>query len=359
MSQRDKKRKLTEQLGAWLKGDLRLREERELYRTAQEDPFLQDALQGYDRFPEGNHSNTIAALKGKLKKQKRRGMILPIRIAAAAASILILTASVWWLLQPSQAELASAETTEKMEEQPSTAEEGIAPPMSDEEQMAKESEKKEVLPPVIEQKEVASKPQIQKTEATKPEMAERPKEEISEEMAMDVQPVSPIVLPEEDINPPPPPPAPVREEAVAAGQAAAKKKSDQNNVISRESIPYAPIAKSRRMQAPSAYDLSEQDQLIQRARPVGGFAALENYLDSVWQKPWKADSTLVEEPFIELEFQVLKDGTLSDFRILNSINVEEDSTFIQVLKNGPAWEFVDPNMKQAVKVQYRFPKRNN
>jgi hypothetical protein len=86
----------------------------------------------------------------------------------------------------------------------------------------------------------------------------------------------------------------------------------------------------------------KRDQRFQPARPVGGFAALENYLDSVWQKPWKADSTLVEEPFIELEFQVLKDGTLSDFRILNSINVEEDSTFIQVLKNGPAWGVCRP-----------------
>jgi cytoskeletal protein RodZ len=363
MSQRDKKRTMTEQLGAWLKGDLRMREERELYRAAREDPFLQEALQGYDRFPEGNHVDAVASIKGKLNKQKRRGLILPIRLAAAAASILILTASVWWLLQPAQGELAIAESTETIEELPQTVEESSSPIMADEEPATEEVPvETKAAQPAIEQKEVASKPQPQKKEVVEPEVAELSieKEEALEEMALDVSPPSPpppSPLPGEKISPAP---APVREETIASGQAAAKKKkSDQSDVSLRESTPYAPTAQSRRLQAPSAYNLIEQDQLTQAARPLGGFEALENYLDSAWQQPWKADSMLVEAPFIEVEFQVLKDGSLSDFRILKSVKPEEDSTFIQLLKNGPRWEYLNNELKQPVKVQYRYPQRND
>lgn len=359
MSQRDKKRTASELLWAWLKGDLRSREERDLYRAAEEDPFLNEALQGYEHFPEGKHVERIHSIKSKLKKQKRRGIILPLRIAAVAASVLIVAVSMWWIIQPQNDDLASAESIEQAKElDASTVEKQMTPVVADE-QKTREPEPAEPIAsePAQKREKVSPKPQIEKKVQPEPELAEIEKEGVAdmEELAMDVVPAPPPpVSPAEAVKPVPPP---AREESVAAGQAAAKKKDVQEEMALREYEETRSSARSRRIQAPNAYMVPSQDMETQTARPVGGFFALENYLDSAWQKPWLNDTSGIAAQFIGLEFQVLKDGTLTNFLITDPSTPKADSSFIQLLRQGPKWEYVNPDLSQPVRVQYRYPQK--
>ncbi len=362
MNQRDNKRSVSELLLSWLKGDLRSREERELYHAAKDDPFLNEALQGYEGLPEGKHLDRIASIKSKLNRQKKRGIILPIRIAVAAASIMLVAFSAWWIVQTPSSDLASAEPSEQVEEEASATEESMTPLVADEIQTEEPEPKKNTgIQLFKKQEDTSPKLPAIKLRPAEPEVAELEKEEEDEieELALDISPPSPPppspTLPTEEIKPPP---APVREESVASGQSAAKKKSDKKEITLQEYEQVTPSARSRQMQKPSALQVPVQDMEAQPARPLGGFDALENYLDSAWQKPWQKDSLTDAYEFIGLEFEVLKDGTLTNFLITNPSTPNGDSSFIQLLRQGPKWEYVHPNVTQPVKVKYRFPKKN-
>ena len=127
MSQKGKKQSVAELLKAWLRGDLQSRQEHDLYQATEDDPFLRDALQGYESFPEGQHSKRIDNIKNQLHQKKERRIILPIRIAAAAASILIVTMSVLWLTQSPQADLADMPNVEPATEKGTPVDDAIIP----------------------------------------------------------------------------------------------------------------------------------------------------------------------------------------------------------------------------------------
>ncbi len=55
-----KDRDIIQMLKEWLSGDAGYQKERELSDMAQDDPFLADALSGYQSFPEGDHEGRIA-----------------------------------------------------------------------------------------------------------------------------------------------------------------------------------------------------------------------------------------------------------------------------------------------------------
>lgn len=364
MSQRDNNKTGVKLLWAWLKGNLRSRDERELYRAAQDDPFLKESLEGYQRFPEAKHIDRIERIKGKLGQQKKKGVILPIplRIAAAAASVLIVSASVWWILRPQQAELADMQSTESVQKEPVPAEDVISPAYADEEEVPElqVAEKKQIQP-VPEQKGTTPPVPQKKPEQPKPEIAlkDEMKEDVLEEVAIDMAPSPaaplpppPLEKPEEEIKPRT---SPAREEKIETGRMAAKKKKEDAGIQLRENDQYSPIARSQKIQSPTAYQIPEQNQ---SAQPVGGFYALENYLDSAWQQASSEDSLLVKGNYIGLEFQVLRNGNLTNFMITNSINPYQDSLFIKTLQKGPKWEYVNPQLKEPVKVKYRYPVKN-
>jgi hypothetical protein len=92
------------QIKKYLEGKLDARSRYELERRAQDDPFLMDALEGYENAgkpQDENLKNLTDLLKQRTEKKERR--IIPIRYIAIAASVLlVLFAGLLWMLnQPS------------------------------------------------------------------------------------------------------------------------------------------------------------------------------------------------------------------------------------------------------------------
>ncbi len=114
-----KDRDIIQMLKEWLSGDAGYQKERELSDMAQDDPFLADALSGYQSFPEGDHEGRIAQIRERLNKTEKRRLVPPIlwRIAAGGAIVIAAVFALRWVntdpLQPISQEMAETQSIEE------------------------------------------------------------------------------------------------------------------------------------------------------------------------------------------------------------------------------------------------------
>lgn len=79
-------------LKGWLSGNAGLKEERELQQLAQDDPFLADALGGYQDTPEENHELRLQRIRKRLTARPARSKGFPIWLRVAAGGALLIAA---------------------------------------------------------------------------------------------------------------------------------------------------------------------------------------------------------------------------------------------------------------------------
>lgn len=95
----------------------------------------------------------------------------------------------------------------------------------------------------------------------------------------------------------------------------------------------------------------EQKQQIITAHPVNGWKAFKNYL--------KANAAAqTKGGVVKIRFTVNTDGSLSDFKIVKSVNEVADITAIALIKNGPKWQPNANNKAESIKVKIRFPQKD-
>ncbi len=86
-------------LKKWVAGGITWEEEKKLRQVAAKDEFLSEAMEGYDAFPDSDHSATIERLKGRLpnaQKRQEKGAIFTLpRVAAAAAMVGVVSTLFW------------------------------------------------------------------------------------------------------------------------------------------------------------------------------------------------------------------------------------------------------------------------
>ena len=102
-------------LRQWLIGEANYHDEQQLLRQAADDPFLADALEGYETLPEGEHAQRVARVKDAINartSQKRRGIVYWPRIAAAVLLLCVAGAAFWWVNQGGKRVLADQMKTE-------------------------------------------------------------------------------------------------------------------------------------------------------------------------------------------------------------------------------------------------------
>lgn len=77
-------------LKGWISGNAGLQTERELHQLAQDDPFLADALEGYQSTAGEDHEQHLQTLRKRLasKEEKRRGLPILLRVAAGGAILI-------------------------------------------------------------------------------------------------------------------------------------------------------------------------------------------------------------------------------------------------------------------------------
>ena len=100
---------IVDALRRWITGDITRKEEIHLDQQAGEDPFLQEALEGYRRLPQANHQASLDRLRERLqpgaKKRKMPVVGFSYRIAAGMA-ILLAVGLFWYLNLSDHSELA-------------------------------------------------------------------------------------------------------------------------------------------------------------------------------------------------------------------------------------------------------------
>jgi len=121
-----KDRDIIQMLKEWLSGDAGYQKERELSDMAQDDPFLADALSGYQSLPTGDHEGRIAQIRERLNHTKKRRLVPPIlwRVAAGGAIIIAAVFALRWVNDdPLQAISQEIAKTQSIEEEGALADE--------------------------------------------------------------------------------------------------------------------------------------------------------------------------------------------------------------------------------------------
>ena len=95
--------------------------------------------------------------------------------------------------------------------------------------------------------------------------------------------------------------------------------------------------------APSTSE-EELDSLWQKTRPVIGRAAYLYYLDTA-QKTLALDSSITGTETVS--FEVDKKGTLTSFKIEQSLSPAHDEAIIRLVKEGPAWQLLKQKKVRA------------
>lgn len=89
-------------LRRWISGEADARDEQALRAQAGDDPFLRDAVEGLEAFPEGDHAQRITRLKGRIRQRSGRRALAPVfiirRVAAAAVVAGLAGLGIWWML---------------------------------------------------------------------------------------------------------------------------------------------------------------------------------------------------------------------------------------------------------------------
>jgi len=93
--------KMKNLLNKWLGGSTTWDEEKQLRRTASNDDFLAEAMEGYDAFPNSNHAAAVDRLKARLPKgkQQNKGLLISLPRVAAAAAVIGLIGTLFWVQQ--------------------------------------------------------------------------------------------------------------------------------------------------------------------------------------------------------------------------------------------------------------------
>lgn len=103
-----------------------------LSKQAVEDPFLQDALEGLDAFPEGDHAARLARLQDRLQDRTQR-RIIPLFVQRAAAAVLVLGlfGLGWWLLSDGQEQISGPSAPQAVVIQPAEPKPDAPAPIAD------------------------------------------------------------------------------------------------------------------------------------------------------------------------------------------------------------------------------------
>jgi len=378
-------------LQKWLAGSITWREERELEQLTQGDALLAEALTGLRDLPEGDHSARIAHLKTRLQnrtKRKERSLIfyLP-RVAAAAAVLVLLGVGMWWLNEK-EVETPIVQRPEAVPSNPSE------PPLADVKMDTGKVLTDHSNEPPTKRKEIASNAPIAPAPVLKP--TPLPAENTKVASSADAAPAlpeaeTPAIAAEEravteDAQKSEPAPAQTRAAAAAKKQAseisrmsapnALQARIMQGSVTDGEGKPIAGV----RVEAVGTnlvtvtdlegnYDLAlpfgvEQlvfskvlynsfvsqvadneriDAVLEKhglPEPVVGFKKMKDYIINNLRYPKAAREAKIEGKVV-VAFTIIGSssgqGSLTDFKIVESLGYGLDEEAIRLLREGPKW----------------------
>jgi len=321
-------------LKKWLSGDIGWQEEKALRKAASEDPFIADAIDGFEQFPESNHTEKIHQLNKRIRKRTAPARKMPTR-AIAATLLFLVTGGLFWFVNQTaftsaESELAHQPTMEKsvpalevpLPEAPiskiredvssvSTFQDRPTSTKSESNQQPKqETAKKERSRKIVSQSRI------------------RPKSEAAEEVEETIADQS-TLLPEEEEQ--------VSTTKYETDASAIAQMKDDTALNSYTAYQEAELASSAIKAPISRATYNPEQQILQ-------------YLQSNLQYPEAAISNEIRG-VVRLEYQVNKRGKLRDVKVLNGLGYGCDKEAIRLLKGIP---FLMPSHKDTLTIQFDY-----
>ncbi len=329
----------------YISGKRKGKEAFRIEREAMQDPFLAEALDGYDSVS-GDHASGIASLRERIEKRTRKKTSFTgyYRIAAVVLLCLI-SGGVFWILQREDSLELYSQLPPQSE---SLREEEPAPFSSESEEIAAISDKRNVFsekqqtsvnkktteqwaPPAepatkdinrAEEKEIFADNSEKSSEDYLAQQQELPivaesMDEVSESVAVfdlekEEQKLMVLTDKKDTVG------VKSREPAsITSGYAMAKRSTAAGQVLSSGASP----------------DLS---MLVVKAHPTIGPEAYNKYLTD--QKIVPQDSSCIRvHGTVQLRFRVDKKGRPADIEVVKSLCLSLDNEAIRLLKNGSDW----------------------
>jgi hypothetical protein len=289
-----------EDIQKYLQGKMNAAEMHALEKTALDDPFLAEAIEGY-RDNVVNLSSDMDILRSRLQertevKKEKRGLGW-LTMVSAAALVLSLSFAAWLFFQPKEQQpIAKTETKEARDSAPEPPEpQPLADtPVATRTEQLKEAtteRKKLAEPPIEPVKEVNVQNEEQRTPdlaATKPPAASQP------------------------------PAAAQAPETSRADVARDEATTPENKVAPRAARVRSMLAEER------------------GAQPTVGWAEFQNYLSKNLRAP--AGQAIARKGSVTISFLVNgENGKPYDFKVERSLHPDYDAEAIRVLKDGPTW----------------------
>lgn len=390
---------IAQQIEKYLNGELDARAMHQLEREAQNDPFLMDALEGYNKASTNQQAN-LDAITGQLQKRTAKGKVrsmLMWRLVAAASIIVVLGAVSLWLyndkpkinenalskqvdvVKPSEPIVSAApekadSTLQKMVKKPSTDKSPYIASVK-KEKISRKKKSHPVADLAFEPNAIQTDTAIRKG-ASLDEIivvgyaAQQRKSVITGSVATvtsdDIkrkalsgrvtdelkQPLPGVAVTVKDKN------ISTQTDANGNFSLTVPEKSTLNfGYIGYESKKVKVKGQDSLMIAmvPDQSSLSEvvvvgygSKRKIKEAHPINGWDNFKEYLKE------NAISPDGKEGTVKLSFVVNADGSLTDFEITKNLSDETDQQAIALVKDGPKWVADSSGQPKKVKLNIKF-----
>ncbi|MDR2232665.1 MAG: hypothetical protein LBE56_06010 [Tannerella sp.] len=328
---------------SYIQGNRKGKEAHRIEREAMEDPFLADALEGFDAV-KADHIERIDQISKSLAPTSSHSGQKRMYIGIAASLMLLLSVGGYLLWQKSSdgflALNQSVENVEMM--RPSDVVEEPEP-LAMTEQPLPESESEPLA--MTERRPLESE-----SKQTEKQRMQAPVIQQVESRSSDIA-TNPSIINESMASPPPPPPpvSPLEESSDAVAMAEV---SDENQAIdmsiaqgynsdisdSAMRIAQKPeVSGAARAEQPAPVGQRNASiENISDLQPVIGMQAYEKYLQEAKISPSK-DECPQTGGFVEIKF-TLKSGKPVDFVVVQSLCPAADREAIRLIENGSAWQ---------------------
>ena len=319
----------------YIKGKRKGKEAHRIELDAMSDPFLADALEGFDSVP-GNHPDTIRKLRNEINgtsQVRTRNIIL---WSSMAASILLLITAGWYFINNHQPQLVVSSSELNVPEAPFP--ETSAPK---ETRIVNEAESNHKDIRYIGVEEETEESAREKETAPSPP----PAPVISIETVSDD-----IVIEEAEIGL-----DPVLDEVVVTGYGDRISRIQQSNQRAAKASEMV-IDTKQKQQEPIAErtEALEADKMVKESgvlpEPVAGWKNYRKYLRKSLIRPAEQDSCSKVKGTVEVRFYVDHKGRPKDIQVITGLCKTADKEAVRLINEGGDW--TSGNLPVLIKIRF-------
>lgn len=102
----------------------------------------------------------------------------------------------------------------------------------------------------------------------------------------------------------------------------------------------------------TGYGVQKRKSVEQSATPVGGWQNFNDYVITQLNSDTTNEHLITGKDIVELEFFIDNQGTPYNIKVVKSVDVEKNSKAIDIIKTGPKWTNTSKNKKGKVAIQF-------